>query len=295
MSNNLIDSGYLIIKNRDPDTDSLSERFVDIMVDSESDEIVEPYFFLYNYGQAERSMYYSIPTEALNHEETYNNTLSLTGNNIPSKGKVLSYSDKIYVPQIHPSSYEVPIGSPLSIIEVCTGSENNSVKFSMGHIYVMLKKGDYEVDLFDRSENLLFSNSHNEYNLLLRNSILPKPIVLDKIEAEIRSLVITLSQDVKEINYGEAIYGDEVDRPIKWIVSNDTKSVRDLPSVDRIKSLSQSPIIENNSKLHSMKNDIGSESNLIDFNSEPLKDINLVIDGTSISINNIIISNEKPF
>lgn len=230
MSNNLIDAGYLIIKNKNPDTNELTERYIDIMIDSESDEVVEPYFFLYNYGQSDRSMYYSIPTEALNHSETYNNTLSLTGSNIPSKGGVLSYLDKIYVPQVHPSSYESPIGSKLPMIEVCTGSENNAVNFSMGHIYVMILKGDYEVDLFARSEDLTFINSHNEDGVVSRMSMLPNPITLDKVDADLRSLVLTLSQDVKEINYGEAIYGEEVKRPIKWVVSSDTKSVRDLPN-----------------------------------------------------------------
>lgn len=295
MSNNLIDAGYFIIKNRDPDTDALSERFIDVLIDSESDEIVEPYFFLYNYGQAERSMYYSIPTEVLNHSETYNNTLSLTGNNISSKGGVLSYLDKIYVPQLHPSSYATPVGSSLPVIEVCTGSENNAVNFSMGHIYLMLKKGDYEADLFARSEDLTFANSHDESNPSFRNSLFTSPITLEKPEADLRSLVVTLSQDVKEINYGEAIYGDEVERPIKWVVSNDTKSVKDLPSVDRIQTLASSPITEENSKLQSMKIDIGTESNLIDFDSDPMKDLNLVVNNTTISINSIVISNEKPF
>lgn len=295
MSNNLIDAGYLIIKNKNPDTNALTERFVDIMIDSESDEIVEPYFFLYNYGQSTRSMYYSIPTEVLNHSETYNNTLSLTGNNITSKGGVLSYLDKIYVPQIHPASYLTPIGTELPVIEICTGSENNAVNFSMGHIYTMLKKGDYELDLFARNEDLTFANSHLESDPGSRNSMFASPITLDKPEADLRSIVMTLSQDVKEINYGEAIYGDEVERPIKWIISQDTKSPKDLPSVDRIMGLASSPITSNDMKLQSMKIDIGTESDLIDFNSDPLKDLNILITNTAISINGIEIKNEKPF
>lgn len=295
MSNNLIDAGYFIIKNKNPDTDALSERFVEVLIDSESDEIVEPYFFLYNYGQSDRSMYYSIPTEVLNHSETYNNTLSLAGNNIPAKGGVLSYLDKIYVPQIHPSSFASPIGTAPTVIEVCTGSENNAVNFSMGHIYLMLKKGDYEANLYARIEDLSFANSHSESNPSERNSLLNAPITLDKPEADLRSLVVTLSQDVKEINYGEAIYGDEVERPVKWVVSFDTGSVRDLPSVDRIQTLAKYPITENNSKLQSMKIDIGTESGLIDFTSNPLLDINFVVNNTTLSINNKVISNEKPF
>jgi hypothetical protein len=105
-----MDVGYARIKkidNTDPLNPVETYRYVDILIDNEADEVVEPYFFLYDYGQKERTLHYSVPLEGLNHTEVNQNTLEILGTQVPSVNKLLSYTNSIYFPQLHPSKFYI--------------------------------------------------------------------------------------------------------------------------------------------------------------------------------------------
>jgi hypothetical protein len=312
-----MDVGYARIKkidNTDPLNPVETYRYVDILIDNEADEVVEPYFFLYDYGQKERTLHYSVPLEGLNHTEVNQNTLEILGTQVPSVNKLLSYTNSIYFPQLHPSKFyiEEPI-TPFAwtppdfgelepdvlpiepeVSSVATGSEDNSGGDSMGHIYIMLYEGEVSLQLFYRHN--IFSDPHFVDNESGAIPMLDTEILLDKSDIPLRSIVLTLSVDREDINYSMAIFNDEVKTPVKWVVSPPKAIVRALPSINYIRELESSKIkLDEDNNLLLNKSIIGKlKPGFMDLESNILEDIEINVSDSFISINGNIISNDQP-
>lgn len=286
MSNNLREASFFRIKSLNgPD------RYVDVLIGGESMEVVEPYFFLYDYGQTDRTIGYILPAEGLNHDEVNENTSSFMGTNIRSKNQVLKYTNSVYFPQLHYSTYDSSILEP-RVIDVVTGSEDNSLGDSMGHIYLMLKKGEYELQLFRRNPNYL-----DPYYMAIPSEAVPllsSNFSLERPDLDLRSIVVTLSADRALINYSQAIFGDEVETPVKWVISNPKKHVKGLPSIDKINSLFDTIIKVENENLIVNGVNVGKKSTNLDLLSSPITDMDISITNTII-INSNILSSDQPF
>lgn len=288
MSNNLIEAGYIRIKSNITDQD----RFVDVLIDVESDSIIEPYFFLYDYGQKARTLGYSLPVEAMNHKEVIANTMSFMGTYIPSLNHILKYANSVYLPQLHPCEYVERYRGTVDMNDVATGSEDESEGDSMGHIYLMLKAGEISLQLYRRNSDIT-----DPYNLLNPEDVIPlldEEIHLDKPEVELRSIVITLSADRNNINYSQAIFGDEVTNPVKWVVSPPKKHLKKLPSIDVIKDLVKNKLKLKGNNLIVNGMDVGKRLNKFEFNSEAIPDIKIVM-GEFIVINKERLTSDQPF
>lgn len=299
-----MDVGYAritAVNNDDPDNPVISFRYVDILIDNECDEIVEPYFFLYDYGQKERSLHYNLPLEGLNHEEVNSNTLNILGTQVPHVNRVLKYTNAMYFPQIHPSQFSYsdefvidPILPTAPLVStMASGSEDNSEGDSMGHIYIMLRKNETSLQLFYRHNT--FNDPHQELTPLDRVPILPNEIILDKEDIELRSIVITLSVDREDLNYSMAIFNDEVETPVKWVVSHPKKLMRALPSINKIREFESNKVKIEYQNLITNGSILGKLNNKFDFESDPIPDISIQISGTSVIINGKSLSNDKPF
>lgn len=298
MSNNLMDVAYARIECRtpvfgDPDSFTPTYRYVDILIDNECDEIIEPYFFLYDYGQANRTIGYKVPLEGLNYDLVNDNTTSFMGSNIPNHNKVLVYTNSIYFPQLHESEFEGSILTNPTSIDVASGSEDISLGNSMGHVYLILKQYEVSLQLYKRHNNL--SDPYNLVDPSLRIPILSQEVELGNSELQLRSIVITLSLDTSNVNYSQAIYGDEVKTPVKWVVSSNKISPLSLPSIDLVNEWLNGKIVVTNNLLYANGLNLGQSVDKYDFDTDPLNDMEIEINGTSVIINGLTLSNDKPF
>ncbi len=252
MNCNLSNIGF--IKVGKPDN---SYRYIDIIQVLEgNDTLIEPYTFSYDYIQKDRTMFYSLPVEGMNNNETLNSITSLY--NDLNKNKLLTKTNA-FLPQISSDQSQINIDIASSVRS--EDSENNTVN---SNIFAMILPEESWIEIYETSLDVNDTYGENDYNNVTR--VLERQ-QLDKIDF-LRSLVIGITVDPTNWSYTQSII-TQVEKPIKWFTDELAYDLKRVPSYNLKETLNNNLVILNSSGIK-----IG---NRVIFNSpENLEEVDLI-------------------